>query len=311
MLRMSEDLAAIVLGAFILLVALLVFLAAPYAEVNESLLQAQGSLQGEFDAATWMDITDGSTDAGTILADIVNDAKPGGWDLNPLDAFSVDFAYSALIFLVLLALLFAGICSLMLEAPGPFLQGFVYLFVVSVLAYLLAAQADFRNMGIGYALWAILLGLFINNVIGIPDMLRPALRHELYIKTGLVLLGAEVLFGKILAIGLPGIFVAWVVTPVVLITTYWFGQKVLKIGSKTLNITISADMSVCGVSAAIATAAACKASKEELTTAVGLSMIFTSVMMVALPAFIKIYNSRELRQCSHSVFNRWKICRDV
>ena len=294
MLRMSEDLAAIVLGAFILLVALLVFLAAPYAEVNESLLQAQGSLQGEFDAATWMDITDGSTDAGTILADIVNDAKPGGWDLNPLDAFSVDFAYSALIFLVLLALLFAGICSLMLEAPGPFLQGFLYLFVVSVLAYLLAAQADFRNMGIGYALWAILLGLFINNVIGIPDMLRPALRHELYIKTGLVLLGAEVLFGKILAIGLPGIFVAWVVTPVVLITTYWFGQKVLKIGSKTLNITISADMSVCGVSAAIATAAACKASKEELTTAVGLSMIFTSVMMVALPAFINAVGMPEV-----------------
>jgi uncharacterized membrane protein YadS len=51
-------------------------------------------------------------------------------------------------------------------------------------------------------------------------------------------------------------------------------------------MTISADMSVCGVSAAVATAAACKASKEELTLAVGLSMVFTSIMMVALPAFI-------------------------
>ena len=56
--------------------------------------------------------------------------------------------------------------------------------------------------------------------------------------------------------------------------------------SKTLNVTISSDMSVCGVSAAIATAAACRAKKEELTLAVGLSMVFTSIMMIAMPAFI-------------------------
>jgi uncharacterized membrane protein YadS len=116
--------------------------------------------------------------------------------------------------------------------------------------------------------------------------MKPAVQTEYYIKTGLVLLGAEILLSKIIAIGLPGIFVAWVVTPIVLITTFWFGQKILKIGSKTLNITISADMSVCGVSAAIATAAACNAKKEELTLAVGLSMIFTSIMMIVMPAFI-------------------------
>ncbi|MGW8273151.1 MAG: YeiH family protein, partial [Thermodesulfovibrionales bacterium] len=110
---------------------------------------------------------------------------------------------------------------------------------------------------------------------------------EYYIKTGLVLLGAEILFGKILSIGVPGIFVAWVVTPIVLIGTYMFGQKILKMPSKTLNITISADMSVCGVSAAIATAAACRAKKEELTLAVGLSLVFTSIMMVVMPAVIK------------------------
>ena len=67
----------------------------------------------------------------------------------------------------------------------------------------------------------------------------PACQVEFFIKTGLVLLGAEVLFSKILAIGIPGIFVAWVVTPIVLISTYIFGQKVLKMPSKTLNIVIS------------------------------------------------------------------------
>ena len=50
---------------------------------------------------------------------------------------------------------------------------------------------------------------------------------------------------------------------------------------------ISADMSVCGVSAAVATSAACKAKKEELSLAIGLSLMFTVVMMVVLPAVIQ------------------------
>ena len=107
-------------------------------------------------------------------------------------------------------------------------------------------------------------------------------------------MGAEVLFNKILAIGLPGMFVAWIVTPIVLVSTFWFGQNVLKIKSKSLNITISADMSVCGVSAAVATAAASKATREELTVAIGLSMVFTAIMMIVMPLFIKFIGMPEV-----------------
>lgn len=167
-----------------------------------------------------------------------------------------------------------------------FIPAFLGVFFLAVISYMLAAQSDMKNLGISYAVWAIVLGLIISNTIGTPAWIKPAVQTEYFIKTGLVLLGAEILLGKIMAIGLPGIFVSWVVTPIVLVSTFWFGQKILKIGSKTLNITISADMSVCGVSAAIATAAACNAKKEELTLAVGLSMVFTSIMMIVMPAFI-------------------------
>jgi uncharacterized membrane protein YadS len=57
-------------------------------------------------------------------------------------------------------------------------------------------------------------------------------------------------------------------------------------GSK-MNMVVSADMSVCGTSAAIAAAAACKAKKEEPTLAIGLSLVFTAFMMVVMPAVIK------------------------
>lgn len=190
--------------------------------------------------------------------------------------------------LVLLGLVF-GIGAAVMGTPlSRFLLGFLFVFLIGLLSYLLAAQANMKAIGFGYAAWAIILGLLISNTVGTPNWVSPALKTEFYIKTGLVILGAEILFGKILAIGLPGIFVAWIVTPIVLVSTFWFGQKVLKIGSKTLNMTISADMSVCGVSAAVATAAACKASKEELTIAIGLSMIFTSVMMIVLPFVINM-----------------------
>ena len=164
-----------------------------------------------------------------------------------------------------------------------FLLSFVFVFLVAVFSYAAASNATMKHYGIGYAAWAILFGLIISNTVGTPKWVVPAVQTEYYIKTGLVLLGAEILFGKILLIGLPGIFVAWVVTPTVLISTYIFGQKIVKMPSKTLNITISSDMSVCGVSAAIATAAACRAKKEELTLAVGFSLVFTSIMMIAMP----------------------------
>ncbi|MGP0628916.1 YeiH family protein [Nitrospina sp. 32_T5] len=185
-----------------------------------------------------------------------------------------------------IALLFALGMQVMNGNGLAFLKGFAFIFMLAVLAFFFAAQADIKSLGIGYAAWAILLGLLISNTLGTPEWVKPAVQVEYFIKTGLVLLGAEILFSKVLTIGLPGLFVAWVVTPVVLITTYWFGQRVLKIESKTLNMTISADMSVCGVSAAIATAAACRAKKEELTLAVGLSLVFTSVMMVVMPNII-------------------------
>ncbi len=190
---------------------------------------------------------------------------------------------------IFFGLFFAIGMHFMSGSAKDFLKGFPFVFLIAILAYLFAEQSTMEEYGIGYAAWAIIFGLLISNTIGTPKWSMQAVQVEYYIKTGLVLLGAEILFGKILAIGIPGIFVAWAVTPLVLISAYIFGEKVLKISSKTLNVTISAALSVCGVSAAIATAAACKAKKEELTLAVGMSLIFTSLMMIFMPQIIKFF----------------------
>ncbi len=178
--------------------------------------------------------------------------------------------------------------------PLKFMAGFLFVFAFAVLAYILAGQSTMKEYGVGYAAWAILFGMIISNTVGTPKWVLPAVQTEYFIKAGLVILGAEILFGKILIIGLPGIFVAWLVTPVVLVTGFIVGDKIIKIPSKTLNVTIAAAASVCGVSAAIATAAACKAKKEELTLAVGLSLIFTVLMMIFMPLFISAVGMDEI-----------------
>lgn len=195
---------------------------------------------------------------------------------------------------VALGLFFSLGLRFMGENVKKFLAGFPAIFIIATAAYFMAAQTSIKAVGIEYVAWALIFGLLISNTIGTPRWVMPAVQTEYYIKTGLVLLGASILFGKILLIGIPGIFVTWVVTPIVLLTTFIFGQKILKIKSKTLNMTISADMSVCGVSAAIATAAACRAKKEELTLAVGMSIIFTAIMMILLPMFIKFVGMPEV-----------------
>jgi uncharacterized integral membrane protein (TIGR00698 family) len=187
-----------------------------------------------------------------------------------------------------LALLFAAANFIMGKPHSiSFIPAFFVIFLLSTLAFVLAGEKVAKTYGIGDAFWAVVIGLLISNTLGTPEWLRPAIRTEFYIKTGLVLLGAEILFNRILEFGLYGLAIAWGVTPIVIIFMWYFGNRFLKMVNKPLIIVIAASTSVCGVSAAIAAAAACKAKKEDLTIAVGMTLIFTVFMMVLMPPLIQ------------------------
>lgn len=199
---------------------------------------------------------------------------------------------SRLIFLPLFVTL---ICIMLLTSIGVWSMGqnagryavaFIAIFILAVISFTVANHHTIKAYGLSYAAWALAIGLLISNTIGTPEWLKRGVKTEMYIKTGLVLLGAEILFGKIVSIGVPGLMVAWLVTPTVIIFMWFFGNRVLKMASKSLVIIIAAATSVCGVSAAIAVAAASRARKEELTLGVGMTLIFTVLMMIFMPMFI-------------------------
>lgn len=167
-----------------------------------------------------------------------------------------------------------------------YVPAFVAVFVLAVIVRLISAEFTL-NRYLEWAFWALIVGMLISNTIGTPAWLRPAVKTEFYIKTGLVIMGFSVLFSNIAKFGLYGLGIAWVVTPIVIIFMWWFGTKVLKIGNKPLVITMAAATSVCGTSAAIATGAASNCKKDDLTMTISISIIFTVLMMVLEPVIIK------------------------
>lgn len=195
-------------------------------------------------------------------------------------------------FIVLGALFTAGV-KLQGVKIKEYLPAFAALFVLAIVVRLISAEFTL-NRYLEWAFWALIVGLLISNTVGVPTWLRPAIRTEFYIKTGLVVMGFSVLFSNIAKFGLYGLGIAWGVTPIVIIFMWWFGTKVLKIDNKPLVITIASATSVCGTSAAIATGAAAGARKNDLGIAISISIIFTILMMVFEPIIIKAVGMNEL-----------------
>lgn len=167
-----------------------------------------------------------------------------------------------------------------------FLPAFTGIFALAVLVRLISAEFTL-NRYLEWAFWALIVGMLISNTIGTPKWLRPAVRTEFYIKTGLVVMGFSVLFSNIAKFGLYGLGIAWFVTPIVIIFMWWFGTRVLKMTNKPLVMTMAAATSVCGTSAAIATGAAANCKKDDLTMTISISIIFTVLMMVLEPVIIR------------------------
>ena len=218
---------------------------------------------------------------------------PGRWGQDGANLLS---AIPAEIFA---GILLTGFISLLLFAVSvsfcgkkelsKFLLAFPLIFGIGIVAELLGNYSPLRHYGLNNVIWALVLGLLISNTISVPAFVKSAARTELYIKTGLVLLGVSILFNRMLALGALGLGVAWLVTPIVLIFMYWFSQKYLKMqDQRGLAITIASATSVCGVSAAIASGTAANAKKEEISLAVSVTLIFTVIMMVAMPVVIRL-----------------------
>ena len=150
-------------------------------------------------------------------------------------------------------------------------------------------SAWFKSQGIGknpleYPLIAVAFGLLMNGVLRATrthEALQPAMRTELFLKIGLVLMGARLDITQILSQGMGGLIQAVVMVTCVFFFTWWLGTK-LKINEQLKAVMASA-VSICGVSAAIAAAGAVVAKKKEITYVTALVIVTAIPLMIATP----------------------------
>lgn len=209
------------------------------------------------------------------------------------EQLNVSFLGKLVLTAVVLGILFTVGNALKGASVKKYIPAFLGLFVLAIVVRLISAEYTF-NRYLEWAFWSIIVGLLISNTVGVPKWLKPAVQTEFYIKAGLVIMGFSVLFSNIINFGLYGLGIAWIVTPIVIIFMWFFGTRVLKMDNKPFVITLATATSVCGTSAAIATGAASKAKKNDLSLAVSISIIFTVIMMVFEPIIIKVVGLGEL-----------------
>jgi uncharacterized membrane protein YadS len=165
--------------------------------------------------------------------------------------------------------------------PRQFLPAFALVYGLSVLIFVAGQWQVANYYGFEAPLVALLAGLLIANVIGLPAWLDAGFRVEFYIKTAIVLLGATVPFTLIAWAGPVAILQASVVSLVTFGVIFATARR-LKL-DRPLAATLGVGGAVCGVSAAIAIASAVGAKKEETSVAITVVILWAMAMIFVLP----------------------------
>jgi uncharacterized membrane protein YadS len=175
---------------------------------------------------------------------------------------------------------------------GKYIIGFPVVYVLAWLSHVIAGNATMNYWGLEYVIFALLIGLFISNCIGVPGWLMEAVKTEYYIKTGLVILGAGILFFEILQAGALGIVQALLVVTVIWYICFWLSKR-FRVDDE-FAVMLSSAVSICGVSAAIAACGAIQGDKKKLSYVTSLVLIVAVPMMVFMPWIAKAFEMSDI-----------------
>jgi len=186
-----------------------------------------------------------------------------------------------------------------------FILAFTIVYVISLVCWVLGHYANIaatpdklEDYGItwslnltgeaGYIL-ALIVGLIVGNFMpGVQKYMNEAIRPELYIKTAIVIMGAGLgvqaaesvgLASSIIFMGLCAMLVAYLIFWSV---SYYIARKWFKF-SKEWAAPLASGISICGVSAAIATGGAIRARPVVPIMVSSLVVIFAVVELIVLP----------------------------
>ena len=218
-------------------------------------------------------------------------------------------------YLVLLVVMTVGAMALKADVKR-FALGFTAVFWISYLCWIVGSwasfaantPADMQKFGVTWSLRltaeggfivALLVGLFVGNFMpGFAAWMHEAIRPEWYIKTAIVILGGFLgitaaeklgLASSLMFRGLAAIIEAYLIYWAVV---YYVARKWFKF-SREWAAPLASGISICGVSAAIATGSAIRARPVVAIMVSSLVVIFAVVELLILPFIAQAYMAHE------------------
>ncbi len=281
---LTEDKTALLIGSFIFVVAMLQF-------------GGMNLLGWIVKAGTWLDPVKmfGATNSATgkAIAGWISPAATG-W-------LCLIFTYVAIT-----AILAVGV-KLMEADVAKFVKAFTLVFFVAYICYGLGnyayvavtpTAANLKKAGITWSMGlsgeagyivALVMGIIIGNFMpGVAEAMRPACRPEMFVKIAIIIMGSELgvkaaeavgLAGHVVFRGLCAIVEAYLIYWALV---YYISRKYFKF-SREWAAPLASGISICGVSAAIATGGAIRARPIVPIMVSSLVVVFTCIEMLILP----------------------------
>ena len=217
-----------------------------------------------------------------------------GWS-NTSDLFTkvFDLANLKILLIQFLYLISIGTIGIFLigRSIKYFLFTFPIVYLLTLIALILAGNSAIKSINLEAVIFSLIIGLAIGNFFKLPEWFRSSLSTEVFVKIGLVLLGTGVIFSDILKAGSLGLIQALVVVLSVWYFAFWLCRK-LKVDDE-LTMMISSAVSICGVSAAIATSGAIKGDSKKLSYVISIVLVTAIPMMMFMPIIAKYFNFPE------------------
>ncbi len=200
---------------------------------------------------------------------------------------SADLINAVYMFGFVLILTYVTLAALRRPVKGTFVS-LLFIFGITLLAQLTANIPIIKEWGFESVFFAVIYGLVLNNCFKLPDWLKRAVNSEFYIKVGIICLGSTILFGEMMKSGAFGLAQSFIVVFTVWYFCFWVGKKMNV--DPEMGTMLSSAVSICGVSAAIATCGVINGDNKKLSYVVSLVLIIAIPMMYLLPWLAGLMN---------------------
>ena len=195
-----------------------------------------------------------------------------------VSASSLFDALYMFVFILILTLL----TSALLRRPvkGIFLS-LTGIFLLALAAQAVASIPAIKELGFESVFFSVIFGLLVSNCLRVPRWLKPAIQSEFYIKIGIICLGSTILFGEVLKSGAYGLAQSLIVVFTVWYFAYWISRR-MKVDDE-MSTMLASSVSICGVSAAIATCGVIQGDNKKLSYVISLVLVCAIPMMYLMP----------------------------